>query len=166
MTNGEMTSLFAFNTWANARTFDAVSTLTPAQLTAENGSSFPSILLTAAHIVGAEWIWLERWLNRVPGGFPQWVLTPDLADLRERLHAVETERAEYLAALPEGAATSVVAFKLMNGTEDQQPVEVMVRHVVNHGTYHRGQIAAFMRQAGVRPPSTDYIAYARRPDKR
>jgi len=161
MTNAEMRDLFAFNEWANVRTFEAVGALTPEQLTHENGSSFPSILATAAHIVGAEWIWLERWVNRVPGGFPPWVLQPDLADLLVRLRAIEAERARYLAALPEGAGTSTVTFKLMNGTEDRQPVEVMVRHVVNHGTYHRGQIAAFIRQFGVKPPSTDYIAFAR-----
>lgn len=161
MTNTEMHDLFVFNEWANARTFEAVGALPHEQLTRENGSSFPSILHTAAHIVGAEWIWLERWMARVPGGFPEWVLTPDLADLMTRLRAVEAERAQHLAALPEGAGTATVAFKLMNGTEDHQPVEVMVRHVVNHGTYHRGQIAAFIRQFGVKPPSTDYIAFAR-----
>jgi len=161
MTNAELRSLFEFNDWANARTFAAVGALTAEQLTLDNKSSLPSVLLTAAHIVGAEWIWLERWIGRSTGGFPAWVLQPDLADLLVRLRAVEAERAQYLAGLPEGAATSMVAFKLMNGTEDQQPVEVMVRHVVNHSTYHRGQIAAFIRQFGIKPPSTDYIAFAR-----
>lgn len=162
MTNAEMRSLFDFNEWANARTFEALGALTADELTRGNGSSFPSILATAAHIVGAEWIWLERWVSRVPGGFPAWVLQPDLSDLMIRLRAVEAERAQYLAALPEGAGTSTVAFTLMNGTEDSQPVEVMVRHVVNHSTYHRGQIAAFLRQLGVKPPSTDIIVFARK----
>jgi uncharacterized damage-inducible protein DinB len=161
MTNAEMRALFDFNEWANARTFESIVSLTHEQLTRDNGSSFPSILLTAAHIVGAEWIWLERWMARVPGGFPEWVLKPELADLMARLRAVEQERAQYLASLPANAGESMVKFRLMNGTEDQQPVEVMVRHVVNHGTYHRGQIAAFLRQNGVKPPSTDYIAFAR-----
>jgi uncharacterized damage-inducible protein DinB len=54
MLNAEIRSLFHFNEWANARTFDAIAALTPEQQTALNGSSFPSILLTAAHLVGAE----------------------------------------------------------------------------------------------------------------
>jgi len=162
MTNAEIRSLFEFNEWANARTFAAVGALSVEQLTLDNKSSMPSVLLTAAHIVGAEWIWLERWLGRPTAGFPAWILQPDLADLIPRLKAVETERAQCLAGLPEGAAASMVAFKLLNGTEDTQPVEVMVRHVVNHSTYHRGQIAAFIRQFGIAPPSTDYIAFARR----
>jgi len=38
----------------------------------------------------------------------------------------------------------------------------MVQHVVNHGTYHRGQITTLLRQMGAAPPkSTDLIAFYR-----
>jgi len=161
MTMTEIRSLFAFNDWANARTFDAIGALSIDQLTKDLGASFPSVLLTAAHIVGAEWIWLQRWISSGPSGFPEWAKTPELGDVRTRLRDVEHDRANYLSGLPESAATSVVAFKLLNGTEDRQPLDVMARHVVNHSTYHRGQIAAFLRQLGVKPPSTDLILYAR-----
>lgn len=161
MTVAEIRSLFEFNDWANARTFDAIGALSPDQLTRDLGSSFPSVLLTAAHLVGAEWIWLERWTNPAPSSFPEWAKTPEFGDLRTRLRSVETGRAKYLSGLHESAASSVVRFTLLNGTEDQQPLDVMVRHVVNHSTYHRGQIAAFMRQLGVKPPSTDLILFAR-----
>lgn len=161
MTNAEMDDLFRFTEWANARTFDAISVLTPEQLTKDNGSSFPSILLTAAHIVGGEWIWLERWKGTVQPMFPAWAKTPDLEDLKARLKTIEQDRAAHFAALPDDAGTQVTAYKLLNGTADTQPLHTMVRHIVNHSTYHRGQIAAFIRQFGIDPPSTDYIVYAR-----
>lgn len=161
MTNAEIESLFEFNEWANARTFEAIAALTAEQLTQDNGSSFPSILLTAAHVVGAEWIWLERWKGATPSSFPDWVKAPELGDLRTRLRNVETDRVAWTAALPSGAGAEKLSFKLLNGTEDSQPIAVMVRHVVNHSTYHRGQIATFIRQFGITPPSTDYIAFAR-----
>ncbi len=161
MTVAELRALVAFNDWANARTFDAIGALTADQLTKDLGASFPSVLLTAAHLVGAEWIWLQRWIQAPPSRFPDWVKSPELGDLRERLRAVEQARAGYLAGLPLDGASTVVAFKLIDGTADAQPVDVMVRHVVNHSTYHRGQIAAFLRQLGVKPPSTDLILYAR-----
>lgn len=37
----------------------------------------------------------------------------------------------------------------------------LLRHVVNHSTYHRGQVATQMRQLGATPPSTDLVAYLR-----
>jgi uncharacterized damage-inducible protein DinB len=162
MTTPEMRELLDFNEWANAKTFGAIGALDAGALTKDLGSSFPSVLLTAAHIVGAEWIWLERWTGAPPpSGFPEWVKFPELPDLAIRLSDVETRRAAYLSNLPDQLPPTI-AFRLLNGTEDAQPLDVMVRHVVNHSTYHRGQIAAFMRQLGAVPPSTDLIAFARK----
>jgi hypothetical protein len=31
--------------------------------------------------------------------------------------------------------------------------------VVNHSTYHRGQVAAMLRQVGTAPPPTDYLVF-------
>jgi uncharacterized damage-inducible protein DinB len=36
-----------------------------------------------------------------------------------------------------------------------------MRHVVNHSTYHRGQLAMMLRQLGQAPPSTDFTRYLR-----
>ena len=100
MTNAEIRSLFEFNDWANARTFEAIGALTLEQQTKDNGSSFPSILATAAHIVGAEWIWLERWKETPSPAFPDWLKTVEFRDLGARLPAIEGDLAAYLAGLP------------------------------------------------------------------
>lgn len=153
--------LFAYNDWANARTVAALAGLTPGQRTEHITSSFPSVLATFAHVVGAEWIWLERWQGRPTAGFPDWVATPDFDDLCRRLAAVEAERTAFIAGLTDARLTSDVAFRLLNGTEDARPLHIQMRHVANHSTYHRGQLATFLRQLGVQPPSTDLIRYAR-----
>jgi uncharacterized damage-inducible protein DinB len=54
-----------------------------------------------------------------------------------------------------------MAFTLFSGAADTQPLGVLFQHVVNHGTYHRGQIAGMLRQIGAAPASTDLIAWAR-----
>jgi uncharacterized damage-inducible protein DinB len=42
------------------------------------------------------------------------------------------------------------------------PLWQMVQHVVNHGSYHRGQVTTMLRQLGSKPPkSLDMIAYYR-----
>ena len=41
----------------------------------------------------------------------------------------------------------------------------MMQHLVNHGSYHRGQIATLLRQLGAKPTSTDLIAFYRQNDK-
>lgn len=141
--------------------FDAIATLTPEQLTKDLGSSFPSVGLTAAHMVAGEWIWLQRWLGISNSAFPEWARSTDIADLRRRLTDVESQRSSFINALDDQAILVPRHYKLMNGTEDHQPLDVMVTHVVNHATYHRGQVATMFRQLGLKPVGTDFITFAR-----
>jgi uncharacterized damage-inducible protein DinB len=161
MTLEELRSLLTYNEWANARTFTAIGTLSDEQLTKDLGSSFPSILLTAGHMVGAEWAWLQRWVAESPTVYPEWVLKPTLGDLGPRLQTLQNERARFLSSLSDADLATPRPFKLFSGVSDQQPLEVMIRHVVNHASYHRGQIATMMRQVGAKATGTDYILYAR-----
>ena len=52
-----------------------------------------------------------------------------------------------------------VSYKLMDGSAGQSPAWQIVLHVVNHGTLHRGQVMAMLRQLGHVPPGTDYLFY-------
>ena len=157
----DLRRLLKFNEWANARVFDAVATLTPEQLTKDLGSSFPSVGLTIAHMVAGEWFWLQRWNGISLPKFPEWANSTDVADLRRRLTETEAQRWAFVDGLREADILTPRHYKLMNGTEDHQPLDVMITHVVNHATYHRGQIATFFRQLGLKPVGTDFITYAR-----
>ena len=141
--------------------FDALATLTPEQLTKDLGSSFPSPGLTAAHMVAGEWIWLQRWLGISNSKFPDWAASTDLAGLRRRLNEIEADRWAFFNGLSETEVQTPRAYKLMSGLEDQQPIDVMITHVVNHATYHRGQVATMFRQLGLKPIGTDFITFAR-----
>jgi len=161
MTLQDLKRLLMFNEWANARVFDAIATLTPEQVTKDLGSSFPSVGLTAAHMVAGEWIWLQRWLGISNSKFPDWAASTDIADLRHRLSTIEAERWAFFNGLTEGDVLTPRHYKLMSGLEDEQPLDVMISHVVNHATYHRGQVATFFRQLGLKPIGTDFITFAR-----
>ncbi len=141
--------------------FDAIAALTPEQQTKDLGSSFPSVALTAAHMVAAEWIWLQRWLGISNSTFPDWANSTNVVDLRRCLSDVEQERTAFIGGLTEADVQAMRPYALMSGTADQQPLDVMVTHVVNHATYHRGQVATMFRQLGLKPIGTDFIAWAR-----
>jgi uncharacterized damage-inducible protein DinB len=161
MTTGEVRELFAYDAWANGRAFDAVSALPEEQQGHSIASSFPSVAGTLAHIVGAEWVWLRRWQGESPSGYPDWVATPMLADLRARLTAVEQERDAFVAGLSEADLGRVVSYRTLSGQAFEDPLNNLMRHVVNHSTYHRGQVATQLRQLGLKPPSTDLIVFQR-----
>jgi uncharacterized damage-inducible protein DinB len=161
MTIAEAREMFGYGSWATALMFIAAEALTQEQLEALAVSSFPSIHATLAHIVGAEWIWLRRWLGDSPTSAPVWAGTPTLAELKIQLVAVEAERASFLAPLTDADLDGVLTYRGFDGKAFSHPLGQTMKHVVNHSTYHRGQLATLLRQAGHTPPNTDFTRYLR-----
>lgn len=155
----EILKLFAYNRWANARTLESVSGLTSEEFVRKLGGSFPSVHETLAHIYAAEWVWLERWRSRSPRGLTTAQEVPTLEALRERWCAVEDEQKTFLERLTEARMAEVVSYVNVQGETWSYPLEEMLVHVVNHSTYHRGQVATMLRQLGKKPESTDYLLF-------
>ena len=54
------------------------------------------------------------------------------------------------------------AYTLLSGAAGESTLQQMVQHVVNHATYHRGQVTTMLRQLGAAPPkSMDLIQFWR-----
>jgi uncharacterized damage-inducible protein DinB len=161
MTVEEARAHFAYDEWANARYVEVLAQLPPGALVQERISSFPSLLATFAHVVAAEWIWLRRWRGDSPRAFPDWMASPSLESLRARLAAVQEERAALLGALSDADLDRDVEYSLLNGTRRADPLGALFLHVVNHSSFHRGQLSTLLRQAGGVPPVSDLVAYRR-----
>lgn len=157
----DVMSLYAYNKWANARMFSAVVRLDQDVFDEPRGSSFSSIRDTLAHIAMSEWVWLRRWRGESPGGPPEWALLTDAAGLAAKLGEVEVDRAAFLGELTDISLATALAYRNLKGEDFLQPLEDQMLHVVNHSTYHRGQIATLLRQAGTSAPATDLIVFKR-----
>ena len=108
-----------------------------------------------AHIIGAERLWLAR-LRQEPSEMPVW---PDL-DLdacAAQLPDLQAEWMRCLATLDEEGLDDGVAYRNSKGEFWTSSVTDILTHVVLHAAYHRGQIAAAIREAGGTPAYTDYI---------
>ena len=154
-------TLYDYNSWANRRVLEACAPLSPEEFTRNNGSSFPSVRDTLAHICGAEWIWLERWKGRVPAGIPAAADYPDFETLKRRWTEVESDLLGYIASLAPADVTRVVEFKTLAGVPFSQQLGHCLQHLANHSTYHRGQVTTMLRQLGAKPASTDLILFHR-----
>jgi uncharacterized damage-inducible protein DinB len=157
----ELKRLLEYNRWANLRILDAAAALAEAELRREIASSFPSVLATLVHAMGAEWIWLERWKGTSPTALPGSDGLDSVAAVRSRWDEVWAEQQAFLAGLGSGDAGRAVHYRLLSGEPDSRPLGELVRHVVNHATYHRGQLVTMLRQLGRTPPSTDYVRWLR-----
>lgn len=157
----DVRSLFAYNEWANARIFSAAGKLDPEVFVAPRGSSFSSIRDTVAHIVTSEWIWLRRWRGENPSAPPDWGSLAEATGLSLKLREVEADRATFLGDLSDEDLAKPLAYRNLKGEEWRQPLVDQLVHVVNHSTYHRGQVATLSRQAGFASPTTDLIVFKR-----
>lgn len=153
--------MFGYNRWANVRMLDALAELTPEELTGDTKSSHPSLLATLMHMLGAEWVWLERWKGSSPASFPDAEGLDSVAAVRERWDALWRDQQSFLSGLEDDGPERPLQYRLFSGLEDARPLGDLMRHVVNHGSYHRGQLVTMLRQLGKVPPSTDYILYLR-----
>ena len=155
MTRQDLYTLYDYNAWANARSLAAAEPLTPEQFLRDLGNSFPSVRDTLAHILAAEWIWLRRWLGESPSGLPPAAGFPSVRSLRDRSAAIERERRAFLEELDEARLTQPLTYRDIAGRSASLLLVHSLQHVVNHGTYHRGQVITLLRQLGAVPVSTD-----------
>ena len=161
MTLDEIRDLYAYSAWANARTFAAVAALPAGVAEAPVVSSFPSIRATLGHLVAAEWVWLRRWVGENPSAMPAWARESNVAGLRLELTAVELERLAYLSRLTATDLTRILSYRSLAGEPYADPLAGLLRHVVNHSSYHRGQVTTLLRQAGHPAPDTDLVIFLR-----
>jgi uncharacterized damage-inducible protein DinB len=154
----DLLELLEYSRWANEKIVQAVSGLDVMTYTKDLGSSFPSLRDTLVHIYGADRAWLGRIRGETPArANPQDY--PDVKTLWREWDEVLTTWQEVVQDL--GDAERVIAYKAFDGTAYSSKLSDIVRHVVNHGTYHRGQITTMLRQLGEKAVSTDLIAYYR-----
>ncbi|PYX97910.1 MAG: damage-inducible protein DinB [Acidobacteria bacterium] len=151
--------LYAYNTWANDRAFDAAEPLHADLLKRDLGNSFGSLHDTFTHIVGAEWIWLERWFGRWPPALLQPSEFSDRKALRSKLNQVRLDREKWISTLPEKTLGADMRYRNLRGEFYSYPLWQQLAHVVNHSTYHRGQVTTMLRQLGAAAVSTDLLLY-------
>jgi uncharacterized damage-inducible protein DinB len=155
-------TLLDYHYWARDRMLEAVEALTPEQFTRHLGNSFGSVRDTLAHIYGAEWIWYARWHGEAPTALPPVDTFPDLVSLRQAWRDHEARMRAYVDALDDNGLERALAYKMTNGQPTASVLWHMLQHVVNHASYHRGQVTTMLRQLGAAPPkSTDLITYYR-----
>ena len=156
----EIRKLYEYNRWANLRFFDAIAALPEDRFSAAVASSFPSLQETLAHIVLVEWAWLHIWRGTPPTSLPPWATRPRLTDLRAELDFTDTAISEFLAAVSPADLGRLVTSHLRNRPVLTNSLGDLLIHLVNHCTYHRGQLATLMRQLAVVPPATDFLFFS------
>jgi uncharacterized damage-inducible protein DinB len=153
--------LFDYGEWANHRFLDIVATLGADDFRRDLRGSHGGVRGTLVHTYGAELVWHDRFKGVATASLPVEDDVPDVTALRERWAALEADRHAWLTALGAEAGEQVIAYRSLKGDPFASRLWLLVQHVANHGSYHRGQVAAFLRQLGTKPPTTDLVVFDR-----
>jgi uncharacterized damage-inducible protein DinB len=161
MSPHEIRELFEYNAWANRRSLAAAEPLNLEQFTRPMGSSFSSVRDTLAHIYGAEWIWLERFQGRSPSALPNVNQFENLERLREAWLDHEPRLLGFVRGVSQADLDRQMEYRTLRFGVYSNPLWQSMLHLVNHGTYHRGQVTTLLRQLGAQPILVDLMHFYR-----
>ncbi|MEP6737237.1 MAG: DinB family protein [Chryseolinea sp.] len=151
-----------YNVWANTKLADIIRTIDDEKYYRELKSSFPSIALTVQHIWATQHIWLRRFHGESLAGFPFANATLSKNEALKGMTASANDIFEFGRSKSLEFLSTSYHYNSLKGDAFYEPYENSLYHVVNHGTYHRGQLVTMLREIGVdKLPSTDLITYLR-----
>jgi uncharacterized damage-inducible protein DinB len=142
--------LFHYNDWANARQLSVLPQVI---------ESRPKSHKIMTHIVMTQRLWLIR-ITGIGEKPELWepVAVPELIRLSS---GSTTDWIRYLGSLGDDDLDRLISYHNFKGIPYQNTVRDIAAHVVNHSSHHRGQVNLLIREAGLKPPLVDYIAFAR-----
>ena len=149
-------ALFAYDRWANRKVLDACRKLTAEQYVAEPVAGWSSVRSTISHIALATEFNLCTLAGDRDDRIPteaELVTVDDVAQLMERAYRRFDELRPTLTA---ERLDTVLTLRAV-GRTFTLPRWAILRHIVNHSTYHRGQVASKLKRFGVEPPNTDFF---------
>ena len=141
--------LYRYNAWANRRVIGCIE---------QQAVSNPKILSIFGHLVSAQFIWLNRFKGLPKSTFLLWG-DYSVVELKQM---VEDAASAWIAFIEETESFErVLKYNNYVGDYYENKLEEIMVHLVNHGSYHRGQVALLLRQNGYEPINTDLITYER-----
>ena len=148
-----------YNRWQNENLYSAADRLSDAERCRERGAFFGSIHKTLNHLLWGD----QMWMSRLTGSARSPVGIADSGSLHADWMALKAERVRFDQTIIDWAdtieplwlAAEMTYYSLTVQRDATQPYWVLVTHLFNHQTHHRGQVHCMLTQTGGRPSDTD-----------
>ena len=148
-----------YSAWASERSLQSAAAVEHEELHRDLGNSFGGVYGTLVHIYQADAIWWDRLMGANTVNLDQYKPPAEFGDFSKKWLALLEGYVAWGEKLTAAEWDRVVAYRNTKGEPFERAVWQIVLHVVNHATYHRGQITTMLRQLGRKPVGTDLITY-------
>lgn len=123
------------------------------------GGSFPSPQLVSKHLLHADYRWLCRWKGEPIAAIPEALNVQSVQQLVEAWQPILDDMKTSIDITYAADMERTLSFTTAKGAKFALPFWQTVYQVVNHGTYHRGQITNMLRMLGKTPAATDMLLF-------
>jgi len=147
-----------YTIWADQKVIGWLNQISDEQWKQVITSSFSSIEQTSIHIVSAEKIWLDFWINTPDPVYLSAWFSGSKNDLMENWKKTSAGWKNFIENYPEENYRRQITFRYPRGGDGQMEFWQTFSHIVNHSTYHRGQLVTLLRQAGFKDFSSIDLA--------
>jgi uncharacterized damage-inducible protein DinB len=152
--------LYDYNRWANQRSLAAASRLSHNQLFKDLGHSWGSVQAVLVHMMGAELIWLRRWQGISMNALLDPSEFPELDVLQGRWAEIDQELRAFVASQTAESLQREVHYRNTKGRAFSAQLWQLLAHLANHGTHHRGELAAMFTVLDAPHAEEDFYLYA------
>lgn len=150
-----------YHHWASDRVHEALADVTAAELDKPWGGSFGTGRALLRHVVAVEALWLARWLGSSPTALAEYPATAAAKDFRAEWEKSKASQAEFASARTAEQLAAKLNYRNFKGEDISLVLGDTMAHVVNHGTYHRGQLTHLLRDLGRKPVDSDFFVFLR-----
>jgi uncharacterized damage-inducible protein DinB len=148
-----------YNRWQNENLYGCADGLSEAERRRERGAFFGSVHKTLNHLLWADRIWMSRFASDVAkpeGGIKGSIAQHDDWDaLKRERAAFDGTMIAWAERLDAAWLAGDLTYVSSSAGEITRPKWLLVTHMFNHQTHHRGQVHCMLTQAGGKPGDTD-----------
>lgn len=159
MNKQDITLLYRYNQWANARILNAAANVTGEQFLAPATFPHGGLRGTLVHALFAEWIWRHRWEGTSPAARLKPEDFPTFEALRTRWADEEKLLMSFVDEVTDERLNSRFSYNATDGTPFERVLWHTMVHLVNHGTQHRSEAAALLTDFGHSPGDIDFVYF-------
>lgn len=153
----------AYNVWANVQLLETILQLPVEDQSREIKSSFKSLYKTVLHLWDAEAMWWQRMKLEERIIRPSENFSGGMKEAGEGLLQQSRQWQTWIAHTPEHNLHHEFIYQNTKKEHFKQEVCIILLHVFNHGSYHRGQLVNMLRQLGQENiPQTDFVHWSRK----
>ncbi len=150
-----------YNRWQNANLYACGDELSDADRKSDRGAFFGSIHATLNHLLWADRIWMHRFAGtaKPPGDIKASAAhTSNWLDLKQNRESLDEVILQWAEGLAEGWLDGELTwYSGAAQAEITRPNWILVSHMFNHQTHHRGQVHCMITQYGLKPRDTDLM---------